>query len=79
MCQQGQEAYLAVEKLMQALKLEINREKTRVCRVPEESFDVLGYTFTRCYKVNGGEPYIGTRPSKKEIAGIHEKLSKLTE
>jgi len=68
-----------VEKLMQALKLEINREKTRVCRLPEESFDFLGYTFAQCYKVNGGQPYIGTRPSKKKIAGINEKLSKLTE
>lgn len=75
----GEEAYAAVEKLMQALKLEINREKTRVCRLPEESFDFLGYTFTQCYKVNGGAPYIGTRPSKKKIAGINEKLSKLTE
>ncbi len=75
----GQEAYAAVEKLMRALKLEINREKTRVCRLPEESFDFLGYTFTQCYKVNGGQPYIGTRPSKKKIAGINEKLSKLTE
>jgi len=75
----GSEAYAAVEKLMQALELEINREKTRVCRLPEESFDFLGCTFTQCYKVNGGQPYIGTRPSQKKITGINERLSKLTE
>lgn len=75
----GEEAYAAVEKLMRALKLEINREKTRVCRMPEESFDFLGYTFTQCYKVKGGKAYLGTLPSKKKIAGINEKLSKLTE
>lgn len=74
----GQEACAAVEKLMRALKLEINREKTRVCRLPEESFDFLGYTFTQCYKIDGGKPCIGTRPGKKKIAGVKEKLSNLT-
>ena len=75
----GKQAYEAMEHLMGKLKLEVNREKTRVCRVPEESFDFLGYTFTQCYKIDGGKPYIGTKPSRKKIAGVKAKISQMTE
>jgi hypothetical protein len=43
-------------EMMEKLKLEVNQQKTRVCRVPEESFDFLGYTFERCYRVKTGQP-----------------------
>ena len=33
-------------KLMRVLKLE---DKTRICRLPADTFDFLGYTFGRCY------------------------------
>ena len=69
----------AMEHLMGKLKLEVNREKTRVCRVPEESFDFLGYTFTQCYKIDGGKPYIGNKPSGKKIAEVKEKIRQKTE
>jgi len=26
----------------------VNETKTRVCKLPEEKFDFLGYTFGRC-------------------------------
>lgn len=42
----GEQAQMA--KMMEKLKLEVNQQKTRVCRVPEESFDFLGYTLGRC-------------------------------
>jgi RNA-directed DNA polymerase len=75
----GQEAHEAMTTLMGKLKLEINREKTRVCRVPEESFDFLSYTFGRCYSTQTGKAYIGTRPSRKKIAGVIERISRMTE
>jgi group II intron reverse transcriptase/maturase len=75
----GQEAYEAMKRLMGKLKLEINREKTRVCRVPGESFDFLGYTIGRCYSARNGRAYIGTRPSRKKIAGVVKRISRMTE
>jgi hypothetical protein len=38
-----------MREMMGRLKLTVNEEKTRLCRVPESSFDFLGYTFGRCY------------------------------
>ena len=53
--------------MMGELKLTVNEEKTRLCRVPEETFDFLGYTFGRCYSPKTGKAYLGMRPSKKSI------------
>ena len=30
--------------MMSKLKLTVNEQKTRFCRLPEETFDFLGYT-----------------------------------
>jgi len=38
-----------MRNMMSKLKLTVNESKTRVCRLPEEEFDFLGYTFGRCY------------------------------
>jgi len=60
----------ALREMMGRLKLTVNEEKTRLCRVPESSFHFLGYTFGRCYSEKSGRSYIGTRPSKKSIAKV---------
>jgi hypothetical protein len=64
--------------MMTRLKLTVNETKTHVCRVPEESFDFLGYTFGRMYAPRTGQPYIGARPSKKKIAGLRRAISEQT-
>ena len=38
-----------MRELMGKLKLTVNEEKTRICKVPEGTFDFLGYTFGRMY------------------------------
>jgi hypothetical protein len=44
--------------------------KTRICRVPEEEFDFLGYTFGRMYSARTGQARLGYRPSKKSITFV---------
>jgi len=60
------------------LKLTGNDEKTRVCRVPRESFDVLGYTIGSCDRPKTGSAYIGTRPAKGRIQRICQQISRMT-
>ena len=62
------EAMAAMRGMMSRLKLTVNEAKTRLCRVPEESFDFLGYTIGRCHSPRTGRAYIGTTPSAKKIA-----------
>jgi len=52
------------------LKLTVNETKTRVCKLPEEKFEFLGYTFGRCYSPKSGRPFLGTVPSKKRVKRI---------
>ena len=60
------------------LKLTVNEEKTRICKVPEDEFDFLGYTFGRMYSPMTGEARLGMRPSKKSIRRMVEKLHAMT-
>src|SRR5664279_513377 len=51
LCRKGraEEALQRMRELMGKLKLTVNEEKTRICKVPEGEFDFLGYTFGRMY------------------------------
>src|SRR5438093_11544667 len=60
----AEDARHAMQSLMERLKLTVNEAKTRVCRVPDESFDLLGYTSGRRYSTKTGMACIGTRPSR---------------
>jgi group II intron reverse transcriptase/maturase len=75
----AEQAREAMEKMMQKLKLTVNQQKTRICRVPQESFDFLGYTMGQCYVARTGRSYIGTKPSKKRVARICGKISQMTQ
>jgi hypothetical protein len=63
---------------MTRLKLTVNEAKTRICRLPEESFDFLGYTIGRCYSGRMKRAYLGTRPSRKAIARLCREVSDMT-
>jgi hypothetical protein len=53
-----------MKRLMTRLGLEVNTVKMRIARLPEESFNFLGYTVGGFYG-KGGHRYIGTCPSTK--------------
>jgi group II intron reverse transcriptase/maturase len=71
-------AMTRMSALMTRLGLEVNTVKTRIARLPEESFDFLGYTVGRFFGKDG-RSYIGTRPSKKSVKSllrrIHDRTS----
>ena len=58
LCRGGkaEEALHWMRKLMGKLKLTVNAEKTRICKVPEGEFDFLGFTFGRMTENRPGSP-----------------------
>jgi RNA-directed DNA polymerase len=81
LCRKGkaEEALQRVHEIMGKLKLAINEGKTRICKVPEEEFDFLGYTFGRMYSARTGQARLAQRPSKKSIKRAVEKIHALTD
>jgi len=81
LCRKGraEEALQRMREIMGKLKLTVNEEKTRICRVPEGKFDFLGYTFGRVYSKTTGEARLGMWPSKKSIRRMVEKVHDLTD
>jgi RNA-directed DNA polymerase len=80
LCTRGnaEEALQRMRELMSKLKLTVNEEKTRICKVPEETFDFLGYSFGRMYQRTTGKAYLGMRPSRKSIQRMVKKVHVLT-
>ena len=70
------------EKIERWLKLEINRDKTRVVDLREEkaSLDFLGYTF-RWYRDRYGRDvqYLNVGPSKKAVQRERDRISEMTD
>jgi RNA-directed DNA polymerase len=81
LCRKGkaEEALQRLREIMGRLKLTVNEEKTRICKVPEGEFDFLGYTFGRMYSARTGKARLGQRPSKKSIRRMVEKVHVLTD
>src|SRR5215467_1895978 len=81
LCRKGkaEQALQRLREIMGKLKLTVNEEKTRICRVPEGEFDFLGYTFGRLYSPETGKARLGYRPSKKSIKRMVERVHALTD
>src|SRR5262249_30538959 len=80
LCRRGkaEEALHWMRELMGKLKLTVNAEKTRICKVPEREFDFLGFTFGRMYSPRTGQARLALRPSKKSIRRMIETIHELT-
>src|SRR5882672_8026785 len=81
LCRRGsaENALHHLRAIMGKLKLTVNEEKTRICRVPDGEFDFLGYTFGRMYSPATGKARLGYRPSKKSIKRMVERVHALTD
>jgi group II intron reverse transcriptase/maturase len=75
----ARKAFAAMRDMMAGLKLTVNEAKTKICRVPTESFDFLGYTFGRSYSPKTGRAIIGTIPAKSRVRKFCETIAELTE
>ena len=75
-CCQGtaSQAMAAMREMMRRLQLTVNDQKTHICRLPDETFDFLGYTFGRCYSTQTAFRFIGQRPSKQAIRSLCERM-----
>jgi group II intron reverse transcriptase/maturase len=74
----GEQAMAAMRDMMAKLKLTVHETKTRLCRLPEETFDFLGYTIGRCYSPQTGRAYYGTRPSDQKVRKMAAEISRRT-
>ena len=69
----GEAAMKWMRRIMVALGLTVNENKTRLVRLPGERFDFLGYTVGRFYGKDG-RSYIGTAPSKRAVQRVCRKI-----
>ena len=81
LCKRGkaEEALAYLHAIMGKLRLEVSVEKTRICKMPDGTFDFLGYTFGRAYSPKTGQARLAYWPSKKSIRRMVEKIHALTE
>jgi hypothetical protein len=57
------QAMATMRTMMAKLKLTVNETKTRLCSLPDGSFDFLGYTFGRQISYRTRRAYLGASPS----------------
>jgi len=79
-CRPGkaEEAMTVMRRMMGQLKLTVNEKKTRQCKLPEETFTFLGFTFGRQVSRRTGRSYIGPSPAEKKVSKICEKIHEQT-
>jgi group II intron reverse transcriptase/maturase len=68
----GEPVLATMRDMMQRLRLTVNENKTRVCKLPAEKFDFPGYAFGRCYSPQTGRAYLGTTPSTARATRVRD-------
>jgi len=72
------QAMHAMRSMMERLKLTVNERKTRICRVPGETFQFLGYIIGQCYSPRRKRTYLGMRPSGQAVVRICRAITEMT-
>ncbi len=80
-CKAGKaaQAMRVMRRMMEKMRLKVNEKKTWQCRLPDEKFDFLGYTFGRCYSIRKGTGYLSPAPKKSKVQHICQQVSELTD
>lgn len=73
----GAAAMATMRQVMTKLGLTVNEAKSRLVRLPEDSFDFLGYTIGRFYGKDG-VAHLGTRPSRKAVRRLLQRIHDAT-
>jgi hypothetical protein len=74
----GHKVLETMRSMIERLKLTVNEAKTKVCRLPAESFNFVGYTFGRMYSRRTGGAYFGFRPKKQAVQKVCRTISDQT-
>jgi hypothetical protein len=74
----AEQAMVAMRDMMAKLKLTVNDEKTKLCRLPEETFDFLGYTIGPYWSWKQRRMVLSTRPSRQAVNRLQAKISDVT-
>jgi RNA-directed DNA polymerase len=72
------QAMQAMQALMTRLKLTVNEAKTHLCRLPEDTFDFLGFTFGRYHSPRSGRSSIQYWPSRTRVQRVCSVVSDMT-
>lgn len=74
---QAKESLALVSRWLNKLGLTIHPTKTRLCRVWNDPFDFLGYTFGPVRHWQTGQLFVAAQPSKKSQKRLKEKVNAL--
>ena len=74
----AEQAMAVMRDMMERIKLTVNETKTQIRKLPDETFDFLGYTVGRVYSWKSRRLILGTRPSRKSVQTICATIRKLT-
>jgi len=75
---QAEKAMLAMRQMMEALRLTVNEKKTRLCHLPDETFNFLGFTFGPQVSWKTGRHYLTPAPAESKVLKICNTISELT-
>lgn len=72
------EALSVTRRMIGAMRLTLNEQKTRLCSLPEETFKFLGFEFGRQHSWATGRAYVAPAPASVKVQAICETISDLT-
>jgi group II intron reverse transcriptase/maturase len=74
----AKQAMTVMREIMTRLKLAVNENKTKLCCLPTEPFDFLGYTIGPYWSWKQRRMVLSTRPSPKAVKRLQAKISDAT-